>query len=363
MIDINSLSRSMKQILQVLALNFSEKGLKASDITALTAFSRQMVYKDLRELDRWGLVKSEDVRGVLRYDLARNDLKLYFLAKAGEKKALSSVDGRLLNSYKIRSSCRPVFYDPLWLPRDNIYGCSVFLESIPTSHFSLFQRLQENLSETHNSLGEMHWTVIDAYNVDEPHLCRIGVGLSPLLKTLAEHKKAAVKIVFGVQDFLGEFVFNTYYLEARLFNGVLDQIRLTILTQKIPIGKKFVVGWNRIGFLPYVEPFEVEMQNLFSEHETTTNSSSLTAFTYDPRLKRKSISDVILKIPHRSLHPDIPILMAAVMPGSIDDIIKTKSRSKRIIIDAAYRYAAKAKVSSTPLISFPQIYCAHARVD
>jgi hypothetical protein len=257
--------KSLQEILRVIAIH---KKLKASEISRITGFHKQTVYKGLSRLVEDSVVEIVG-EGVNRYQLSDNvdsDQILKFFESERDY-GISTIHGEPIDSVKISNSFRGTFFDFGFVPRKGVYGCRIFLESIPTSTIALLRNFTDMLKTLHYRLEEIYWTV-DTYLGSQGS--EFGVGIESLIKTISqesEQKKAAINVSFVVQDFFGGYFGFLYNVQARWINqglnkGILDNIELFVVLEKIPIGKEFAISWTKKGMLPFVEEFTVEAEKV-----------------------------------------------------------------------------------------------------
>jgi DNA-binding Lrp family transcriptional regulator len=260
---ISERSESEQQILRILAL---QGKLKASEISRLTGFHRQTVYKGLSKLLRDGIIKQSEA-GIRQYSLSDSvepDHVLDFFESEKEYRILT-IHGDIVDSVHVPGSFRGTFFDFGFIPLETSYGCRISLESIPTSAVSLFRNFADLLRSLHYRLEEIYWTINNYSGGSE-----FGVGIESFIKTISKErqkKKAVINISFVIQDWFGGYYGFLYNIQARWTNlalnkGVIDQVMLHIVLEKIPIGKKFAISWSERGLLPYVEPYTIREERL-----------------------------------------------------------------------------------------------------
>lgn len=260
---IEEYPKSIQQILRVLALN---RPLKASEISRITGFHRQTVYKDLAKLSEAGLIKGsgEKKNQFSLSDKVDPDQILTFF-ETEDKYGIFTINGESLDSIHVPGKFRATFFDSTFLPVKTVYGCRTYLETISKSTIAMFRTFTDMLKNLHYRLEEVYWT-IDAYSSSDG--ADFGVGIDSFIKTISDErgqKKAAVNVSFAVQDWFGGYYGLMYNIQARwtsqdLNKGILDQIKLHVVLDKIPIGKKFAISWSEAGLLPFVEEFIVNKE-------------------------------------------------------------------------------------------------------
>lgn len=261
-------SESIQQILRVLAFN---KSLKASEISRITGFHRQTVYKGLAVL-----LKAEKIdvtgEGTRQVSLSNNvnPAEIMSFFETEDKYGIFALNGESIDSIPVPGSFRATFFDFGFLPTGAIYGCQIFLESIPKSTITQFRIFSDNLKKLHYRLEEVYWT-IDFYSGSDG--AKFGVGISSFIKTITqerENKKAAVNVTFAIQDWFGGYIGFIYNIQARWINhdlntGILDQIKLQFILDRIPISKKFAISWSEQGLLPFVEEYVITREEIIND--------------------------------------------------------------------------------------------------
>ena len=271
---------SIQQILRAMALHGA---LKASDISRLTGFHRQTVYKGLSKLveDEISTITGE---GTNLYSLSDsvdpNQISGFF--ESEKEYGILTIHGEALDSIDIPGRFRGTFFSFGFIPQGAVYGSRIHLESIPTSAIVLFRHFAGMLKTLHYGLEEIYWTIDTYYGSDE---AEFGVGIESFIKTISqerEKKKAAINVSFMVQDWFGGYFGFLYNIQARWINqginkGVIDHIELHIVLDKIPIGKKFTISWTEQGLLPFVEEFVIEAENVM-DTEMRLNEENILGF-------------------------------------------------------------------------------------
>jgi hypothetical protein len=69
------------------------------------------------------------------------------------------------------------------------------------------------------------------------------------------------------------------WINQDLNEGVLDQINLYVVLDKIPIGKKFGISWIEEGLLPYVERYNIETEKII-DAEVRFKENDILGFIY-----------------------------------------------------------------------------------
>jgi len=262
---ISKYPESVQQILRVIALDGM---IKASDISRLTGFHRQTVYKGLAKLIEDGIVKTtgEEVQSFSLSDKVNADELLSYFETEREY-GIFTIQGKSIDSIQMPGKFRGTFFDFGFVPSGTIYGSRISLESIPTSTIAVFRKFTDNLKTLHYRLEEIYWT-IDAYFGSDG--ARFGVGIESLIKTISQEReamKAAINVSFVVQEWFGGYYGFLYNVQARWINqglnkGILDNIELYVVLDKIPIAKKFAISLNEQGPLPFVEEYQIEAEKV-----------------------------------------------------------------------------------------------------
>jgi DNA-binding Lrp family transcriptional regulator len=262
---ISNYPESNQQILRIIALDGMAK---ASEISRLTGFHRQTVYKGLARLIDDGIVKAtgEEVRMFSLSDKVNQDEVLGYFEKEKEYGILT-LAGDPLDFVQMPGKFRGTFFDFGFIPTGTLYGTRILMESLPTSAVALFRKFTDTLKTLHYRLEEIYWTIDTYFGAGE---AKFGVGIESFIKTISqerEPKKAAINISFVVQEWFGGYYGFFYNIQARWINhglnkGLLDSIMLYIVLDKIPIAEKFAISWDEKSPLPFVEEYKARAERL-----------------------------------------------------------------------------------------------------
>lgn len=309
MFDIRELPDSSRAILEVLALNLDEEGLKVSDIAQIIHFSRQTIYHELEKLSKTGLVSEDQKDGVSIFKISDDDLRWQILGTLKESQEIFSKDGELRKSFRVYGPSKLIFGDPAYLPdsyptlvggKGPIYGCRINLKPISSSQVGFLLGLEENVEKAHLGLMGTYWAIESRESSEYVRRYDIGVGTRNLTQSLLTHNEATIRLIFAVEEDMGGYFGIMYFLEGRKFLHTIDSLELTILSPKIPLGKSFATGWNNMGVLPYVEIYRVEREQLLA-NPIQINSQHVVGFLSDPRYKRKVARAAVLQIPPNTI--------------------------------------------------------------
>lgn len=336
MLDLRELTESSQAILEILALNLDEEGLRASEIAQIAHFSRQTIYQELEKLSKKGLVAKAEKDGVLVFTISDEDLRWHILGTLRESQEIFSKDGKLRTSFKTYGRSKLVFCEPGYLPdslstlvggRASVYGCRINLEPISTSQIGFLLGLEENIAKAHMELMGTFWAIESSRSDDIVREYNIGVGTRNLMQSLLPHNEAIIRLIFAVQEDMGGYFGIIYFLEGKKILHTIDSLRLTILSPKIPLGKSFATGLRNIGILPYVETYRVEREQLLTE-PFEINSEHIVGFLSDPRYKTKVARAAVLRIPPNNVNfkeNGFGTLMAWAPLPLIDECLEKKN--------------------------------------
>ena len=351
---IEKYPESVQQIIRVLALHGP---LKASEIARITGFHKQTIYKGLAVLSKDDLLKVKE-DGTNKYSLSEeadsNQILSHF--ETEDKYGILTMNGEPLNSIHIQEEFRATFIEFGYLPAEKIYGCKIYLDSLTKSTIASIRTFADNLRKLHYRLESVYWT-IDGYSRSDG--TDFGVGVESLIRTIAQDgrkRKTVVAVTFVVQDWFGGYFGLIYNIQARWTNldrnnGVIDQTKLHIILDKIPIGKEFAISWSQQGQLPFVEEYVSIPEKLLDG---------------EIRLSEKHILGVVNRFGHEIVFPINPTrglpsrLLARVHPPyvALEDL--TAGRPVHIRVS---RYSINPRHGVDRLFDSASIRPGHSEVE
>ena len=323
----NNWSESMTRVLQYM-IDFDDP-VTIQQLAQVTNLSLQTVQLAINNLmEQLYLLESNDKTYQITEGLSKD-----FLRKQLEKQAkqvLYDINGNTLPSVRLMTDLDGTFFESTYLPHsDELYGCHLDLERLTTSHIDKIAQFSEIIQSCHYAVRGIYWTIMDYRGFSN-----FGIGIETLIDIikLEENKlKAAVYITWAIEDWFGGFYSFFYHIRSRWINyglkdGVFIDPTLTIVLDKIPIGKDFALSWSRRDFLPYVNQYQVQSQILSNRKETLDSNKII---GYNPDTNVLIISN-----------SPIPITLSKIYVNkSVQEMLSTQDKYDITCVKLSYGHA------------------------
>lgn len=323
----NNWSESMTRVLQYM-IDF-EDPVTIQRLAQVTNLSLQTVQLAINNLiEQSYIFESNDKAYQITEGLSKD-----FLRKQLEKQAkqvLYDINGNTLPSVRLMTDLEGTFFESTYLPQsDELYGCHLDLERLTTSNIVQIAQFSEIIQSCHYAVRGIYWTIMDYRGFSH-----FGIGIESLVESikLEEDKlKAAVYITWAIEDWFGGFYSFFYHMSSRWINygpndGIFIDPTLTIVLDKIPIGKDFAISWGRCDLLPYVNQYQVQKQILSNRIESL-DSGKIIGYNPDTNVLIISTSP-------------IPITLSKInVNNSIQEIVNAQDKYNITCVKLSYGHA------------------------